>query len=295
MNFLKGFAYLSLSCLLLQACATYRINQFKTFSEAGKLYTEAMIELTEEVGNVAIDADSAVLMTSRDTLTVEERTSLLESHTEEVRKLLTVLHDIREHTLLLKRYFSVLSNLAEPDASAVMREEAIGLTDALLKLSPRLKGATIGEAPVMDFMGGAVPLTVAQFQQAELERELRENAPIVERQLELQHAVLTALAGEMKADLDIVLKQRTYRDIAKPYISEKKLPKNWMKQRREVLSAYVTMASLDNAARAAEDLKKAFVALVERKIDPEDFSELFAEINAMVDIVELAEGSKGDQ
>jgi hypothetical protein len=49
-------------------CAGRRVNQFRDFAEAGRAYSDAMSELTKETGNAAIDADSAVLIASRDGL-----------------------------------------------------------------------------------------------------------------------------------------------------------------------------------------------------------------------------------
>ncbi|MHC4618076.1 MAG: hypothetical protein ACYTEQ_10025 [Planctomycetota bacterium] len=286
------FGWLFLFVLLLQGCSTHRVNQFKNFADAGKSYAEAMIILTREAGNAAIDADSAILITSRDGMNPAQRKKAILNQTDDLRKLLKVMGDLRRHTLLLQRYFSALSRLAETDAPSGIGAEAADLAAALQGVSGRLADAQVGDAEVQEFIRDAVPLVVGHFAQKALETELRKNAATLERHLELQSAVLRALAEEMKADLDILLKHRMYADVVEPYVSARaQLPPNWSWQRRQVLSAYVSMASADSAAEAAQKLKKTFVALVEKKVEPGDFAALFADINAMIGLIELVQGT----
>jgi hypothetical protein len=59
--------------VLLCSCTTQRISQFTTFAEAGSSYSEAMVKLTSEAGQIAIDADSELLLKDRDLFSQEER------------------------------------------------------------------------------------------------------------------------------------------------------------------------------------------------------------------------------
>lgn len=292
MKFLKIYFILTMAVALLSGCATQRINQFKNFANAGKAYSEAMVVLTKEAGHAAIDADSAILMLSRKNWDSNEREDNILENTEELKKLLSVMSDLRKHTLLLKKYFTALSKLAESDAPSGIGEEATNLVAELGKISPKIKDARIGEANVSDFIKIAVPLFVAHFQQKALEDELNRNGKVIEEELELQKAVLTIMADELKGDFEVILNQKELIEVDKPFINDKPLPKDWKKNRREVLSAYVSMASVENATKAAKELKKAFIALVENKMEPEDFENLFADISAMINLIELVQKNK---
>ncbi len=283
--------FLGLAACSLSSCAGRRIGQFDKFATAGKTYSEAMTKLTVEAGQIKIDADSELLLTNRDALSPEERSSTYQNQTEGLKDVLAVMGDLRAHTQLLRKYFSALAALSQSDAPSGIGEEAANLVGELQKLSPSLEKATIGNANVKDFIGAVVPIVVAQFQRAALEEQLRKDAPMLERQLELQKAVLAALAEGIEADLESLSNARSLNQVAKPYVQEGDLPKTWREDRRALLSTTLMAASLDDAKDAADTLKKTFVALVENKIGPGDFDQLFADIDAILDVIEMTQSA----
>lgn len=287
MRKLNLVTWIILGTTLLSGCASQRLRQFEEFSIAGKIYAEAIQVLTEEAGNVAIDADSQLLAKDKAVFSIQDRKTHYVKRTKALEEFLSELRKFRKHSELLKKYFFTLSKLATSDASSGISENAGKLVESLQSISPSLKDATIGEAPVKDYLTQTVQLTVSVFQQKALEIELKKNAAVIERELDLQQAFLSALAIGLEADLKVVLKSKEYVEVAKPYIADGMLPMNWVENRRELISSVVVMGSVDNAEKAAKELKKAFVALVEKKIEPEDFAVLFEDINAMLDIVEL--------
>ena len=282
---IPGFVLL----LLLAGCtATQRINQFERFADAGKAYTDAMLALSDEAGKVAVDANSELLLDIREDLGSEdEKTNAYKTHTESLQAFLAELNLLRDHTLLLKRYFDALAGLAASDAPAQVAKNASDVASELQALHSKLAAAKIGDASVSDFMGGAVPLTVAAFQQKALERELRQNAATIERELEVQKAFLQALAEGMRDDLLTIARLRGVHDLARPYIRDARLPASWKKDRQQVLLTSLAVASAENAADAAEELKETFLALVERRVGAAEFDALFDDIDAMLDLIEL--------
>ena len=273
---------------MISSCVQHRLTQFENFSNAGIGYSDAILVLTEVAGNEAIDADSIILIKNRDSVSKTERSARYLKHTEALNSLLSELSKFREHSGLLKKYFNTLGKLAISNAPSGIAENTGTLIDGLQSLSPSLKATTIGTAPVKDFITQPTELTVSIFKHKSLEKELKKNAKTIERELDLQQAFLSALAIDLKNDLEVVLNSKNYNEVAKPYIADGKLPKNWAENRREVISAYLMIGSVNNAKIAAQELKEVFVALVEKKIEPGDFSVLFEDINAMLDIVELA-------
>jgi len=107
---------------------------------------------------------------------------------------------------------------------------------------------------------------------------------------------LAALATETAADLKAIVDARAFTDVAKPYIDaehRKDLPKDWIDRRRDVLSGYVSLASVDSASRAASRLRSTFIALVENKLEPGAMGSLFTDINAILDLIEFTQGQTG--
>jgi hypothetical protein len=251
-----------ITIFLTTGCTTQRINQFETFAKAGKGYSDAIDALTIEAGNAAIDTDSQLLIKDRKRLPEPDRKEIIVARNKALKDLVAELRKFNKHSRLLRRYFSALEKLAISDASTGITENAVKLVDELQKINPDLKNATIGEASVNDFVTQAVPLVVAAFQQAALEKELKKNAKTIERELDLQHAFLAALADGLEADLEAVLKIRAYEEVAKPYIRAGNLPENWADTRREIITTTVMLGSVDNAQKAAKSLQEAFIALV---------------------------------
>ena len=277
----------SILALVLSGCATHTIDRFHSFAEAGRAYSGAMVELTQEAGRAAIDADSGVLLLGRAGWSPAERESILVEHTRELERLLAALRDLRRHASLLEDYFTALSSLASGAGSAESAEEAGRLVTSLQSIGSRMETARIGEAAVGDFVAAAAPLSVAGSIQEALEDELQGHGDAVDRQIALQEAALEALTAETEADLDAILKHRAYTEVASRFIADGRLPAGWVEDRREVLSGYVTLASVQNAADAAGRLRETFRALVEGRTEAGDFDLLFSDIRAMIDLIEL--------
>ena len=99
---------LSVSLLLiflLPACVTHRANQFKTFAEAGKGYTDAVMTFTEEVSHAAVDADSLLLVKDHGKFKESERK---EFFLLRKAKLIEVNQKLKTHTPALTKGIKAL-------------------------------------------------------------------------------------------------------------------------------------------------------------------------------------------
>lgn len=274
---------------LAGGCATTRVDHFRQFSEAGESYSRAIVLLSEEAAAAAIDADSEILLKDRDLLSEEERREIYQERTAALEELLDEIRLLRRHTILLRNYFTALERLADSEVPEMVVRRTSGIVSELEDMYSRMRQVAIGEVKAADFIGEGEELAVAHFKDRILSRELRENASLIERQLALQKAVLTALSVELEADLQVITKAKAYREVASPYIQNRRLPARWRKQRRQVLSTYVMLAAVDNAVIAADKMHESFIALTEKRIRVEDWPEIFAEIDQILDLVEIYE------
>ena len=266
------------------------LNNFKTFAQAGERYTEALVALSEEASHAAIDADSEILLQSRQPLNEIERGEVYQAQTEALTGLFLVISDLKKHTLLLKKYFSTLADLTDPEISENLAQQASGILTEIKALSPKLEQAEVGGVSVKDLVPKTSTLIVGTFQWKALQAELRRNGPTIAKELDLQDAVLQALAAQMENDLDIIFKGKGYREILLPYTSAEPIPEHWTSRRREALSAYANLASVENAKAATSTLRDTFTALVENK--PVKFETLFAQINAIIELTELVQSTQ---
>ena len=291
----QGVAYLTLLAfiLLLPACTTVRVNQFKQFAEAGMAYADATDVLTKEAGNAVIDTDSAVLIKTRETLPLEERGKTILEHNNLMKDRLLLLADLRHHARLLRTYFVALGALAESNAPSGIGTTAKEVVKALETTSKRIEKAKFGAQPVSNFTGSVVNIFVAKFREAALERELKARAAALERELDLQQAAMEAIAVQMRTDLKAILLRQESTDIVSPFRSSANtLPKEWAKRRRELLTTNLSLASVNAATEAAKNLKLSFVALAENRFQYSDLEVLFKDINEILTFVEAVQVNK---
>jgi len=136
---------------------------------------------------------------------------------------------------------------------------------------------------------------VAHFRAVALEDELNKRGQTIERELELQQAVLRALAQQMRTDLQAMIQQQESGRVVVPFASDGPLPESWSNDRKEILQSQVSLASVDAAADAATKLKVAFVALAEGRFQLVDVPTLAGEINEIVALIESVEGKPQKQ
>jgi hypothetical protein len=280
-------------CFLLSGCASAKTNQFSRFAELGSAYSEAVTGLTKEAGNVAIDADSAALIKAREHLTLEDRGKTIIEHNKLLRERIWLLRDLRRHTQLLRSYFLALAALAKSDEPSGIGTAAEDVVNSLGRMSERINQAKAGGLGVGEFTGAVAKITVAQFQSAALEKELRVRMPTIERELDLQQAALQAIAEQMRTDLEVLQTREEALEVVDPFrAATNSLPSDWTKRRKEVLNAYVSLDAVDAGAELARNLKLSFLALVENRLDPSDFGILFKDINGILTLIEDIQGTK---
>jgi hypothetical protein len=278
---------------LLSGCASARMNQFARFAELGSAYSEAVTGLTREAGNVAIDADSVALMKAREPLTPKERGETIIKHNKLLRERIEILRDLRRHTQLLQSYFWALAALAKSDEPSGIGAASEEVVKSLGKMSDRIKNAKVSALPVSEFIGPVVKITVAQFQSAALEKELKIRGPIIERELDLQQAALQAIAGQMRTDLEVLQAREEALEVVDPFRANKdSLPSDWTKRRKELLNTNVSLDSVDAGVALARNLKLSFLALVENRLDLSDVEMMFGDINEILTLIEDIQGTK---
>lgn len=279
----------------LPACATVRVSQFKNFAQAGIAYSQAADIVLRQAGEAAIDESSDTLLLARDHLTEDERKREITRKNRSDKEFLKVLGDIRNHQFLLRDYFVALAALAESHTPAEIGKSAGALYGSLTRLRPAIEGSSIAGKPVKELVEPVVTLTIARFQQMDLEKELRERGAAIERELALQQAAMKALGQGMQARLEALLHSKESTEVVLPYVDRGKppkneLPKNWAKRRREILAAANSVESIAAAAEASGKLKMSFAKLVKNEFDLTDFELLLQDIKRVTAVFEAVKG-----
>ena len=179
---------------------------------------------------------------------------------------------------------------------ALKSKQTDATTETIVTLEgfiPSLKQATIGDASVNGFVTQAVPIAVANFQSSALEKELKAHATTIDNQLRLQSLLLEDIAKQLKSDQRLISNINLDQKIVLPFTSTKDLPKNWMKDRREILLSTVdTATAADQAVTLSKKMRTSFISLVEGRLEVSDLNLVADDLSNLAELIETVRGSK---
>lgn len=279
-------ALLTLPLLLaLTGCVTARLNQFHNLAQAGVTYVTASQTVIQDAGTAAVNTDSALLIKERPSLDQSQWMVLVTKSDTLLKQRLQVLQLISAHGKLLQAYFEALESLSDPKAPNSVGTAAQGVYDSLAKMSPTLKNATMGSTSVSSFIPTVIAPVVATFKVHALNEELKARSNAIANELALQEAAFSAIEAELKTDTQ---EQQNFRetDSINQFATAPALPAEWASQRLTLLSTPAAVASADAASKAAAQLRSAFTAVVENRLDSAGFASLMSDISNMLTIAQ---------
>jgi hypothetical protein len=286
MRYLNG-AFLAITLFTLSACGSAPPSQFADFAKLGTALTDSMPTLLDAAFSEAVSADSIVLSQARTALvSPEERLDMLEKSGTLLRDRLAIYSDLTRHSRLLRSYFVTLGLLADTSGDSSIGDGAKGIVDQLSALHPKLENALVGDFAVADFVKAAAPVAVGAFRSVALQRELKARADAITKELDLQQAVLTAIAEQMRSDIGLRIQKQNRETIEMPFIEAGDLPDDWTDRRVNSLQTPITLEAVDAAAAASENLRVSFIALSEGGGAGGSLSQLLQDVSTVVSLVE---------
>ena len=285
-------ALLAITLVTLSACGSAPPTQFAEFAKLGTALTDSTPPLLDAAFAEAVSADSIVLSQARTaSMPPEERLDMLEKSSTLLRERLTIYADLTRHSRLLRSYFLTLGLLADTTGDSKIGDGAKGIVDQLSALHPKLETATVGDFAVAEFVKAAAPIAVGAFRSAALQRELEARADAITKELDLQQAVLTAIAEQMRADIGLRLQKQNRERIEMPFIEAGELPADWTDRRVNSLKTPITLTAVEAAAAASENLRVSFIALSEGDSAGGSLSQLLQDVSTVVSLVETLKKS----
>jgi hypothetical protein len=282
-------ALLVCSVLSESGCATKtaRVNEFERFALAGTQFTEAVQVVLDESFEATVGTSSLMLMEARPGLNEDKRLEELEKNDKALQERLSILNSLKKHARILRGYFVALQTLAHTNAeSSGLLDVTNGLVGALGEISPAITGATVGGQKIESLVRPVVEFAFVSFQSRALERELRQHAATVERELAVQQAALRAVADAMRSDLQTQAAVEDRDRIHLPFAKEGTLPPDWRERRLNSFRRQLRLSSIDAATQAVDTLRSSFVALVENRLDAAAIGALLHDITEILTFVE---------
>lgn len=290
MKFSRLYILATVLAVFLTGCASARLNQFSTFAQAGITYVNASQTLLTEAGKTSINADSALLISTRPNLSTDQRLTNVGINNTLMQQRIEILGKIGRHGRLLGQYFQALSALADPKAGGSVGTAAQSAFNSIAKLSPDIKSAKIGGTSVADFIPLVAKPIVAAYKVQALDNELKARGESIAQEIALQQAAFQAIAKELSTDARVI---RNLQESAtnNQYASASSLPSDWAAQRIPLMSPPPPVAASNAAADAADQLGKAWQALLANKLDGNGFNLLMTDISNLLTIAQTVENA----
>jgi hypothetical protein len=279
----RSAALALLSALLLcPACASTSAVHGRALASAGAAYGKASDLLLQATQEAAVDADSARLLSEGQGLSREERRALLSRHAP-VSQTLADLSRLRRHARLLTRYFEALGRIAGSEADTEASDAAGDAAAALSRLGGELKGSPLLDAGERDTISQLASLTIQSVRRSAFERELAARGAAIDREIEIQGVLLTAVRRKLRADLDSAAALGAERDVTHPYVENAVSDsRGWIELRRAYLLVPPSTDALKSASDAASKLRAAWRAWVSGRFDEAALRELATDIETLV-------------
>ena len=287
---------------LLSACASSaKINAFRSFAETASAYQNTIIASTDVAIQSNIETNSFILIDARELRAPIENSDLQDLradimlHNDRVLDVTRSYAAMKKQLRLLSDYFSALGVLATYDGSSGIASAAKSAVESLQALSPTLKNAKIGNASLTSFTEAVTPIVVAEFQSRALTESLRENAQVIDAQLQLQAAFLSLVGEQLKADQELKTKRLMNEQVIDPYAGKPTLPANWSDRRLELVKSIAAAESAaDESVLISKMLRQNFLALVEGRLAIEDLALIGSDLQRLSGLTALIAGKSGD-
>jgi hypothetical protein len=271
---------------------TQTVQEADSLAAAGIAFADAVPAVLDESFVLSVTAASLVLAQGRADVPAAVRSQQLQSQDALLTERLSILRDLKRHALLLRSYFVALRGISQTDAASGISAETENLVARLADLRPEIAAAQIGGTPVNDLIQPAVDLAVGAYQNAILTRELEARGEAIEREIEVQRAVLAAIRDQMIADRELQIQVEERNPLFFQYVDEGPLPDDWADRRIAALRRVVEVQSYDAAEQAATSLHQSWIAFVENRLDPATLALLLRDVDDMLTLVETLQASR---
>ncbi|MGD8384120.1 MAG: hypothetical protein PVF89_01815 [Lysobacterales bacterium] len=274
--------------LVLGGCVAARPapSNGATFAAAGIAYADAVTELIEESFTLAVEANSIQLALARDSLTEQERSERLALADRQLQRRRQLLDDVQAHAEVLRDYFTALGTLLASGGGEAIEAALTAQLSRLPGLQEAIAAREINGVGLGSLLAPAAAMTVGHHRNAALQRELVKRGVVIERELALQQAVIQALVGQMRDDAHFIATIRDVNPVYEDYVSARRLPARWPQQRVKKFTQLSRLKSLDKLNQAADEMRAAWIALVENEAAAGGWNLFLQDIEHLLSVLE---------
>ncbi|GAA6623910.1 hypothetical protein [Scytonema sp. NUACC26] len=283
--------YLSKTVIVFTVVATLTTGcrsseDYKKLTDAGTKYAEAVNELLTTAGDIRIDLTSEQIL--RDDRQSNQSLENYMQRSQSDLKRLQVIEDVRNHNILLRKYFSTLQELATSNAPNDAQLEIASIATNLNNIGQRLENSEVLSSRNEGIARAATNAIISSKIKGALKEELEKRHKTILKELTIQQEMLNFLSESLQDDVEMMKSAREQRLIIEPLTSSTNIEaqNQWIEDRRKIITIDRKVAELKNAGEALGEFQKAYEAAVRGELNTARLNHLLRDIDTFLALIE---------
>ncbi|WP_041547922.1 hypothetical protein [Chamaesiphon minutus] len=275
-----------LSTVLIALVSGCRSNDdYNKLGMAGSKYIDAVNLLLEEAADTRINLSSEqILANDRGTVSINDAEYNKFSNSD--REGLKEINRIIEHNLLLKRYFSLLQELANSDAPQKAEAEIERVAENLIQLGKVIDGDGT-TTTASSTLGSGVNFIVKLQIRAALKQELEKRGKLISNELKIQEEALQKINSRLLQQKRLLSQLQENRLVVRSITASIPIGNEdgWIAIRQKVIKTNVMSEKFNNASLALSDFRKIFESFLEGKSDLAAINNFLVEVESFTKLI----------
>jgi hypothetical protein len=285
---MKKIKYLLVAFLSTTLVTGCRSNaDYSKLALAGSKYLDAVDLLLAESTNTRINLTSEQILANDRIGTGIDATQYQQSSAADLKRI-TSIDRIAKHNLLLKKYFSLLLELANSDAPQKAQVEVEKVAKNITQLGAAIRtGSGANTAPPNRLLGSGVNFIVKLQVRQALKKELEQRGNLITNELTIQAEALERISEILLKDKERLIQFQENRFVIGPIIQDTRISNEdeWIKTRERIMTMNITSEKFQSASSALNNFKNIFQSVLEGKSDLSSIDNFLTEVETFTNLV----------
>ena len=255
-------------------------DDYSKLGMARSKYIDAVNLLLEEAAETRINLSSEqILDNDRGTTSISDVEYTKFSDLD--RQRIISINRIIDHNLLLKRYFSLLQELANSDAPQKAQAEIEKVSKNLTQLGSLINVNSTSTATGSS-LGSGIDFIVRLQVRAALKQELEKRGQLISNELKIQEEALQVVSKVLSRERERLAQLQEKRLVIRSITAITPIGNEdgWIAIRQKVLITNVMSEKFDNASSALSKFRNIFESFLEGKSDLTSINNFLAEVES---------------
>jgi hypothetical protein len=238
-------------------------EEYKAFAQSGIDYADSLNELIKCSGKVSIDSSSYQAFQDDSIVNYDLNRYIARKEKDERR--LELLNQLRDQIFLLRRYFSLIQQLASVGDTTpqAIGSEITNIANDLTSIKAKfLVDSNFPTSEFNDAAGKLVAWAISSEIKGAIRKELQSREITLKESLLIHTILVKKLIEEDLTDLSIIKNFLENKEVIQPLIS-KEPKESWIKKREEIIKIQKLMWNLNSQSTISDDFSQTLKEIVE--------------------------------